>query len=252
MSKSIIINSEYMPAIEFCRKIARSYLSSQLSSISMISKFTSHYLSIAYAKNLWVMPRISKSSIEPVKAIEAFQSEMAITHEHSSTPIAATYGLGPCISLSGYDPTNKIAFVIHFATDKEVEVCGPKLFSYFFGLQKKPVEAPLQVHLHGGKEGASNSTLVAIYNLLQSVHQSRPPSTYRVASIGVLYDPSLFYVTKFSRSIAVDARTGHVSSYDPSKNPKRRALTKENRDHAFSSAKYPDIKIRSTLDASAF
>ena len=145
---------------------------------------------------------------------------------------------------------NKIAFVTHFTTDKEVKVCGPKLFGYFFGLQKKPVEAPLQIHLHGGKEGASNSILVAIYNLLRSVHQARLQSTYRVASIGVLYDPSLFYVTKFSTSIAVDARTGHVSSYDPSKNPKRRVLTKEDRDHAFLTTKYPDIKIRSTLDDS--
>ena len=49
------------------------------------------------------------------RTVDVSMSEYAIASARSPKNILATFGLGPCISLAGYDPANRVGFLSHIA-----------------------------------------------------------------------------------------------------------------------------------------
>lgn len=92
----------------------------------------------------------STKKLKSHKIAEALQSEAAFTTAKQKKHIVATYGCGPCVAVGGYDRINKIAFVVHFATAKEVRECGGQIFYNIARLAKKKITKPIKIHLRGG------------------------------------------------------------------------------------------------------
>lgn len=167
----------------------------------------------------------------------AFQSELVITTADNEKPIVATFGCGPCVALGGYDPTNKIAFVVHFATAAEVTKYGDFLYHTILKLVKTPMTPPMQLHLRGGLEGVSEDTVEAIKNWITVVLR-RERLLLEIVSEDIL--SSIDFEEK---SLLIDSRTGEVSTYDPMSNPKRRPFSKLEELAAMVSAFLPTITL---------
>jgi len=45
---------------------------------------------------------------------EVLQGEFAVTSSNSRFPVLATYGVGPCVGVAGWDSNRKVAFLCHF------------------------------------------------------------------------------------------------------------------------------------------
>lgn len=149
------------------------------------------------------------------KIAEALLSEAAFTVASDQKPIVATYGCGPCVAVGGYDPTNKIAFVVHFALAEEVRKSGGLVFYNISKLVKEPITTPIQLHLRGGIEGQSEATIEAI----KIWKRQRSDLPMEIVSEDILESDF------GSKSLSIDSRTGKVSEYHPLANPKHREMS---------------------------
>ncbi|NGX56824.1 MAG: hypothetical protein K1060chlam5_01070 [Candidatus Anoxychlamydiales bacterium] len=150
------------------------------------------------------------------KIAEVLVSEAAFTISTDPKPVVATYGCAPCVAVGGYDPTNKIAFIVHFTNAEEVRRSSVLVFRNILKLVEKPIEAPIQLHLRGGLEGFSEDTIAAI-KMLMTGKQDLP---MEIVSEYILGSDELNY-----SSLSIDSRTGDVTSYDPLSNSQYRKMS---------------------------
>ncbi len=169
------------------------------------------------------------------KIAEALQSEAAFTTAKHKKHIVATYGCGQSVAVGGYDRINKIAFVVHFVTAKEVRECGGQILYNIARLVKKKITKPIKIHLRGGVKGLSEETVKAI-KMWMGRREDLP---MKVASEDILASEMSFGV----KSLAISAKTGKVFEYDPKLNPKSKKITDKIVMHALMSAFTPHIRI---------
>ena len=174
----------------------------------------------------------SDNRVDGDKIAEAFMSELAITRADDPRPIVATYGCGPCVAVGGYDPTNKIAFVVHFTNEREVSKYGDLIFCNIVRLTKKPIRSPIQIHLRGGFKGISESTIKAIKVWVKQNDLPMEIVSEDVLGGGVE-----------AKSLSIDSRTGEVSEYDVKANDKARSFSELDAELAMMSAYDPKITL---------
>lgn len=182
-----------------------------------------------------VQPTKCLKRLKGRKIAEALQSEAAFTTAKHKKHIVATYGCGPCVAVGGYDSTNKIAFVVHFATEEEVIKCGGKILHNIERLLKKKIKKPIKLHLRGGVKGTSEKTIEAIKSWM--TWRSNIPM--KIASKDILDDGMCLG----GKSLSINAKNGRASDYDPLRNPKHREITDEVAMRAIMSAFTPNIRI---------
>jgi hypothetical protein len=150
---------------------------------------------------------------------EAFQSEAAVTIATDKKPIVATWGCGPCIALGGYEPTNKIAFIAHLSTSRQVAMSGGMILHCISELAENKIEKPIQLHLRGGVKNVSEAIVEAIKGWMERC----TALPMEIATQDVL--STQMYGGK---SLLIDSRNGRVSEYDPFAYDKRRAFGEVN------------------------
>lgn len=170
---------------------------------------------------------------------DALQAEAVFTNAAAKKPIVATYGCGPCVAVGGFEPANKMAFLVHFQLAEEVRACGGEISGEILKLISKKMRDPIQLHLRGGELNCpeSEETIKAIRQWMYL----RNDLPMQIASIDLFPSDPLV-----SKSLLIDSRTGHVSEYDLSANPKVRVPTDGDESHALQSATEPDIVIAYT------
>jgi len=174
------------------------------------------------------------AKLDGEKIAEALQSELAVTQADDARPIVATYGCGSCVAVGGYDSTNKIAFVVHFANAVEVRKSGGLIFYNISKLVKDPISTPIQLHLRGGHEGQSEATIEAIKIWMRQ----REDLPMKIASEDILTSGM-----KMGKSLSIDSRTGEVSEYSPLANAKCRDFSEPDVVRAMMSAFEPTITL---------
>ena len=186
-------------------------------------------------KNGEVVHQVSFSKkLNGDEIVEALQSEAVFTIATDNKPIVATHGCGPCIAVGGYETTNKIAFVVHFAHAGEVEKSGELLFYNISRLAKKKIEKPIHIHLRGGVTGQSEATIKAIKTWMQKRDD---------VPMGIASEEVLLTRWNIGRSLLIDSRDGTVAEYDPRANPKCRVRSVWDILSALMSAFIPKIKV---------
>lgn len=179
----------------------------------------------------------SAAKLDGDKIAEALQSELAITTADDARPIVATYGCSPCVAVGGYDPTNKIAFVVHFANAGEVRKSGGLIFYNISKLVKTPISSPIKLHLRGGHEGQSEATIEAIKQWMTWWEKDGLPM--EIASEDILTSG----MEMGGKSLSIDSRSGEVSEYSPMSNAKRRDFSELDAMRAMMSAFEPKITL---------
>jgi hypothetical protein len=194
--------------------------------------YSSSYSSIAY----------KPSPIDPPKMLngdeiaEALQSEAAFTIASDKKPIVATYGCGPCVAVGGYDSTNNMAFIVHFAAAREVKQASELLLYNISKLAKKKIERPIQIHLRGCIKGKSEGTIEAI-KMWMGYCEDLPM---------VITTEDILDYGMDSKSLSIDSRTGAVGDYSPLANPHHRIIGLEDHVFAISSSIKPNIRVAYT------
>jgi len=168
-------------------------------------------------------------------------SEASFTTATDAKPIVATYGCGPCVALGGYERTNKIAFIVHFANEGEVEAARGLIFHNISKLVKEPITSPIQLHLRGGIKDRSEGTI----NAIKLWMRERTDLPMEIASEDILAAGMTG-----GKSLLVDSRTGEVSEYNPLGNAKRRDFSKLDGMLSIMSVFQPRIRIAYAAGAS--
>lgn len=165
---------------------------------------------------------------------EVLQAQAGFTVSTDIKPVLATYGCGPCVALGGYDPTNQIAFLIHFSNAREIIASSGLILLNIQKLAKEPIVRPIQIHLRGGIKEESEDIIEAIKTWM-----SRTCFPMQIISEDILHGESCFE----SKSLLIDSRNGAVSEYDPMTNPKSRAAEPYDVMSAMMSAFEPKIRV---------
>lgn len=128
----------------------------------------------------------------------------SISDINSSKPILATGGIGPCVSLCGYDPRLKIGFLLHVSSSSNFDRIISRINEY---LKERYVETTFnfQFYLIGGIKSWTEQNVNYIKNY---VHYHYPNSA--IVHEDVLGSSSRFYLGK---SFLLDIRNGNVYSY---------------------------------------
>lgn len=130
-----------------------------------------------------------------------FPGEQGITRADSIKPILATFGLGPCISVSGYDKERSVGFLTHYHSLVEI------LESMQQVVNAMPIqELQFDVSIIG-----SDSFTVSMYKEIKFVLEqlSQGLMKFKVTEEDVL--------DSVKRSVALDTRTGERFVFDPKK-----------------------------------
>ena len=206
-----------------------------------------HYFSITHAftpvlRSTARVSRIAHSMLNGDEIAEIFQSEAGFTIATDKKPIVATFGCSPCVALGGYDATNKIAFVAHFAHAREVRECGHKIFYYISKLAKEKIDTPIQLHIRGGyiHNSHSDDTREAIKVWMK---QRKDLPMKIVSDISAKNCQNLD-----ETSLLIDSRTGSVAGYDPTSNSNARKFGIAQEIHTLLSVSHPNIEIAYTPD----
>lgn len=207
--------------------------------ILMGEKFSSSMITLEFTPFLFESSTrvASAAKLDGDKIAEALQSELAITTADDARPIVATYGCGPCVAVGGYDATNKIAFVVHFANSREITASGGLIFWNISKLVKTPISSPIQLHLRGGHEGQSEAIVEAIKLWMTWWEKDGLPM--EIASEDILTSG----MEMGGKSLSIDSRTGKVSEYSPMSNAKSRDFSELDVMRAMMSAFEPKITL---------
>lgn len=189
----------------------------------------------------WKITRIIKGDATKIGQTEArstdrdevaeiLMAEVGFTTATDEKPMIATYGCGPCVALGGYDPTNKIAFLAHFSSEREAEQCGELILSSISKLAAKKIIYPIQLHLRGGMAGRSEATIRAI-EVWAKQSKGFPMEIASQEMTQLTQEDMAYLMANFNKerrplgqSLLIDARNGKIRPYDPTLNPKRRDL----------------------------
>jgi hypothetical protein len=154
------------------------------------------YKSPVYVEN-GTIPRYSGSN-DLVSIVS--QGEQGITNSSDKKPVLATFGIGPCVSVVGYDSSKKTGFLTHYDSCVDLE----NSLASLFGLFPKDQEFNFDVSIIGG-DGSSVST----YRAIKSQLESKSDTALRLN----VSEEDIF--GNESRSVALDTRTGQKFVYDP-------------------------------------
>ncbi|MBS3094875.1 hypothetical protein J4474_04370 [Candidatus Pacearchaeota archaeon] len=134
------------------------------------------------------------------KVVEVSLREFAITSSLDSKPILATYGIGPCVSFSGWSPRHKIGFMTHYdARTRMADSFGNLLSNLSEILQGESTQ--FKVRIIGGYAISES------YNII-SFLESRLGSRKDLAM--TLVEKDIFGDRVESKSVALDTKTGRV------------------------------------------
>ena len=142
---------------------------------------------------------------------EVFQKQQAVTRANCNKPVLATFGIGPCISIVGYEPISMIGFLTHYDSLTEIKESFTNLLIALYKAGAKE-ENEFQVRLVSNFNSINKADLELIKILLKH------GTAFKMKLIEEDTRPS---ETDLCKSIALDTRSGEVYSYDPSKNPFR-------------------------------
>lgn len=158
------------------------------------------------------------NNLPPNIIVECGVNEAAFSHALDLKPVIATDSLATCVGVAGYESENKCGFVIHFATEVELETSKEMLVNKIKQMSKKPVTAPIQIHLRGGIAGQSEPLVQAIEKWVQSSSEKGCPMAIvskNVLTKGLLNEHGVIN----AMSLSLDTREGLLSTYDCSANP---------------------------------
>ncbi len=122
------------------------------------------------------------------------QKQYAITKSVDQYPVLATFGLGPCVALVGYDQESQVGFMTHYSVVQEtksfsellllLEVLGSKTEDY-------------RVALVGGTTKASEALIGGLRQITS------------LFDMGVVHE-EILGVDLSGRSVVLDTRTGEI------------------------------------------
>lgn len=155
---------------------------------------------------------------------EAQMDEMVITHSGDAKPIVGTDGLGPCIALGGYDPNNKVAFIVHFSRPENLS-SKDLILNQIKSLLVNPVKEAVKIYIVGGFRsgplgpfGLPNSQIrlrlelkkwIAEWNLpIEIVSDTATPTFEEMLRKGYR-----------GKTLSIDSRNGGIGTYNPNLNP---------------------------------
>jgi len=176
-------------------------------------------------------------ALNPGPIATVLQSEAAFTVATAAKPILATYGCGPCVAVAGYDPTNKMAFLVHVASPNEVAVCGNHIWSNISQFMRKQIEKPIQIHLVGGHTCAPNLSKITV-QYIKSWMRAKKDLPMTLVSQDILSSDR-----ESSKSLWIDSRDGTTGQYCPRQDPHPRKITKADYAAASASVFHPKITI---------
>ncbi len=186
-------------------------------SLSIYSGRTSPEINYLFiTENEEVTEREESCALSPRLAIkiqdtvmEVFQSEIVFGSAYSAKPILASYGAGPCVILSGYDPVHKVGFLAHFSHADEV-IIGAKAIYLMVQKYLKHLKTNFHITLKGGiiSDPISQKTLIAIHQTITSF--SHPSIAFKILSAEHLLSEE-----SPSQSLSLDLRSGSFQAYDP-------------------------------------
>lgn len=156
--------------------------------------------------------------IKQDEVIEVFNSEIAFS---CGKKVLATYGAFTCIIFAGYDELNQIGFLAHIVNPQDIfkkEVIVKNLRKLLGGKR-----GYFEIYLLGGIKRLSTQTVEAIKSFIDSYNRKYHDS---LGIMKVVYDDTINPKMPI-RDLAIDTRDGRVYSYDPNKNPFRKALSEE-------------------------
>ncbi len=140
--------------------------------------------------------------------VEVSMNQQAVTRATDAKPVLATFGLGPCVALVGYEPSAKVGFLTHYSASTEVAGSFPNLLAilYRIGLSHE-TPTRFEVRLVGGWEKEDG----LIRELKTRVRHGTSFNMKIVEEDTGCVDDG--------RSVALDTRTGELFSYNPMNNP---------------------------------
>jgi hypothetical protein len=165
---------------------------------------------------------LDSNRINSNEVAEIFPGEFATTISTDKKPVLASYGRGESVILGGYDPTNKMAFMIQFSDMSQVQSANANgiIFYEISKLAKKELTKPIELHLRSGCSEQSDSMIQLIKqwtkcrkDLPMEVVSEKGPTCDDSDS----EDPVV--------GLCIDSRTGIVSEYRPGMNLEPRKLT---------------------------
>ncbi len=142
------------------------------------------------------------------EVVEVAMREQAVTKATDDKPVLATYGIGPCIALVGYDPVNKIGFLTHYTNATELK---HSFTSLLCALNRAGCNYGFDVRIVCNDSFSSEKEIDLLRNLVEhrNLHGMR------------MVEEDLEPSGEISKSIALDTRTGEVFSYNPLEDPDR-------------------------------
>lgn len=146
--------------------------------------------------------------------VEVGMNQQGVTRASDNKPVLATLGLGPCVSLVGYEPNHRVGFLTHYTALTKVSdsFSGLLIVLYQLGLTDS-APTKFDVRLIGGWERED-----------ELIRELRIKVMYGAFFNMKIVEEDTGYVGDGSRSVALDTRTGKLFSYEPAWNPNRKRL----------------------------
>ena len=129
--------------------------------------------------------------------------EATISTSESERPIIGSFGMGPCIAMTGYDPKQKIGFISHNGIGDYVETLHTLVLEEL--RKKSKSELKMDIHIVGGMIGSGE-----LASRLTGV--ARDNFNPRRISCDLALDTSDW--TYLGKSFLLDVRNGNIYSVD--------------------------------------
>ncbi|MCM8783889.1 MAG: hypothetical protein NC818_03845 [Candidatus Omnitrophica bacterium] len=126
--------------------------------------------------------------------VTVLQREAGITSAETNQPYLLTFGAGPCVIVTLYDPNTKIGTLIHFDAISDIRGALGKVI-YHMKINGANIER-LEARIIGGNTGSSEELIYQIYKALESI-----------GGIQIVEKDILGFE---SRSIIMDTNTGEI------------------------------------------
>lgn len=144
------------------------------------------------------------------EVVSVSMNQQAVTRATASKTVLTTHGLGPCVSLVGYEPSAKVGFLTHYSSVTNVDQAFPNLLYQLYqtGLTHEEPNK-FEVRIIGGWD-----PLDSLINKLRARLSGGTLFNMEIVGeeIGDLGNGR-------GRNVALDTRTGELFSYDPKLNP---------------------------------
>lgn len=141
---------------------------------------------------------LRKISLDSIDSYEVLQGQYVIQKYSPKTPSLQTFGIGPCVAVTLYDPKTKTGTLAHIdSTDKAKSFTNVLNQLKYQGIDLNNLEA----HIIGGQTGSSEETVGILYDSIKN-------NSIKLKEIDVLGDNT--------RAIMLNLENGEVSDYQES------------------------------------